>query len=102
VVESSALATENPEAEKAAQAELLRDVFGPDKETVTFDTQWLTPTVRALASRIYSGRLFDELPKLADALFDAGCRDETVITHCRGTGPHVRGCWVLDSVLGKN
>jgi hypothetical protein len=24
-----------------------------------------------------------------------------VLSHCRGEGPHVRGCWVVDLILGK-
>ncbi len=38
---------------------------------------------------------------LADALQDAGCENADILTHCRGPGPHVRGCWVVDLVLGK-
>lgn len=38
---------------------------------------------------------------LADALEEAGCDDVDVLTHCRGPGLHVRGCWVVDRVLGK-
>ena len=41
------------------------------------------------------------MPILADALQDAGCTNEDVLTHCRGDGPHVRGCWVVDLLLGK-
>ncbi len=41
------------------------------------------------------------MPVLADALEDAGCADADILAHCRGHGPHVRGCWVVDLVLGK-
>ena len=41
------------------------------------------------------------LPILADALEDAGCTDQAILDHCRGAGPHVRGCWVVDLILGK-
>ena len=54
-----------------------------------------------VARAIYDDRAFDRLPILADALMDAGCDDEQILAHCRGPGPHVRGCWVVDLVLGK-
>ena len=38
---------------------------------------------------------------LADALEDAGCDSQELLAHCRGGGPHVRGCWAVDLVLGK-
>jgi len=41
------------------------------------------------------------LPVLADALEEAGCTDADLLGHLRGPGPHVRGCWVLDLLLGK-
>jgi hypothetical protein len=65
------------------------------------DPNWLTSTVRALADGTYEQKAFDRMPILADALQDAGCSDEQVLDHCRGPGPHVRGCWVVDLVLGK-
>jgi hypothetical protein len=46
-------------------------------------------------------RDFAAMPLLADALQDAGCTDDRVLDHCRGSGPHVKGCWVVDLVLGK-
>ena len=41
------------------------------------------------------------LAVLGDALEDAGCTDADILKHCRGSGPHVRGCWVVDLLLGK-
>ena len=41
------------------------------------------------------------MPILADALQDADCNNADILDHCRGPGPHVRGCWVVDLVLGK-
>ncbi len=41
-------------------------------------------------------------PILADALEEAGCTDAAILDHCRGPGPHVRGCWVVDLILGKS
>ena len=58
-------------------------------------------TVRDLAAHIYDARDFSAMPILADALQDAGCGDEQVLTHCRANKPHARGCWVVDAILGK-
>jgi hypothetical protein len=83
------------------QCRLLREIFGNPFRPVVADPRWLTSTVRGLASAIYAERAFDRLPILADALEDAGCDHADVLAHCRGDGPHVRGCWVVDLILGK-
>jgi hypothetical protein len=54
-----------------------------------------------LAEAIYEEQAFERMPILADALEEAGYRDPTILGHCRGSGPHVRGCWVVDLILGK-
>jgi len=41
------------------------------------------------------------MPVFADALEAAGCAEPDILAHCRGPGPHVRGCWAVDLVLGK-
>jgi hypothetical protein len=82
-------------------ADLLRDIFGNPFRPVTLGPAWLTPTVVALAEGIYQERAFDQMPILADALQDAGCENEDVLNHCRSDGPHVRGCWAVDLLLGK-
>jgi hypothetical protein len=90
-------------AELAAQAHLVRDIFGNPFHPVTLDPAWLTSTAVALARGIYDGRAFDRMPILADALQDAGCDSDDVLTHCRDPQLiHVRGCWVVDLVLGKS
>ena len=53
------------------------------------------------AQAIYDDRALERLPVLADALEEAGCTDAAILEHCRGPGPHVRGCWVIDLLLGK-
>jgi hypothetical protein len=68
---------------------------------VSLDPSWLTPTVVGLAQAIDADRAFDRLPILADALEDAGCDAADLLAHLRGDGPHARGCWALDLVLGK-
>jgi hypothetical protein len=101
VFHEAAKATSDPDAEYAAQANLLRDIFGNPFRPVALDTSWLSSTVVALARGIYDDRAFDRMPILADALEDAGCDNEDVLNHSRGGGPHVRGCWVVDLVLNK-
>jgi hypothetical protein len=84
------------------QAHLLRDVFGNPFRPVTFDPSWRTSTAMSLARQMYESREFSAMPILADALQDAGCEHPDVLTHCRDPkGVHVRGCWVVDLVLGK-
>ena len=91
----------NPDAERNAQAKLVRCIFVNPFRPVTLDPAWRTSTVVALARGIYDDRAFDRLPILADALQDAGCDNDDILNHCRGDGPHARGCWVVDLVLGK-
>jgi hypothetical protein len=62
---------------------------------------WRTTTAFQLAQGMYDSRDFSAMPILADALQDAGCDIADILDHCRGPGPHVRGCWVVDLVLGK-
>jgi hypothetical protein len=91
------------EREYDQQRALLRDIFGNPFRPVTLDPRWLTSDVVALAQGIYADRAFDRLPILADALQDAGCEQEDILTHCREPQlTHVRGCWVVDLVLGKS
>jgi hypothetical protein len=89
------------EAERAAQAELIRDIFGNPFRPVTLGPEWCTDTAVALARQMYESRDFSAMPILADVLQDAGCDSEGILSHCRGDGPHARGCWVVDLVLGK-
>jgi hypothetical protein len=89
-------------AEAMAQADLLRELFGNPFRPVAFDPRWRTADVMGLAVGIYEERAFDRLPLLADALLDAGCNHDDILSHCRHEGPHVRGCWVVDLVLDKS
>lgn len=88
-------------AEEEAEARLLRCIAGNPFRPVALDPAWLTSTVMELARGIYAERAFDRLPILADALQDAGCGSADVLTHCREPGPHARGCWVVDLLMGK-
>ncbi len=62
---------------------------------------WRDATASKLAQSIYAERHWDALPVLADALEEGGCTDAALLAHCREKRTHVRGCWVLDLLLGK-
>jgi len=87
--------------ERARQCGVLRDIFGNPFHPIAFSQEWRTDTAIALARQMYDSRDFSTMPILADALQDAGCDNADILDHCRGSGPHVRGCWVVDLVLGK-
>jgi hypothetical protein len=107
------------DAERAAQAALLREVFGDPYRRDAFDDtdddraagaltpplhawrSWEGGTVPRLAEHVYAERDFSALPVLADALEDAGCTDADLLGHLRGPGPHVRGCWAADLLLSQ-
>jgi hypothetical protein len=80
---------------------ILHDIIGNPFRPVAFAPAWRTDTAVVLAQQMYESRDFGAMPILADALQDAGCDSADVLDHCRGEGPHVRGCWVVDLVLGK-
>jgi hypothetical protein len=96
----SIIRRDDPE-ESRRRCDTLRDVFNPFRPARASDPLWRIPAVLSLAQAIYADRAFDRLPVLADALKDAGCTDNDILAHCRGPGPHVRGCWVIDLLLGK-
>jgi len=81
----------------------VRCIFGPTPfRPVIIDRSWLTTTVTQLGEAIYAERTFDRMPILADALEDAGCTNQDILAHCRSAGDHIRGCWVVDLLLGKS
>jgi hypothetical protein len=90
--------------EARAQATLVRDLFG---HVFHPDPLWMarldrTDDVERLARAIYDEHAFAEMPVLGDALEDAGCTDDEVLAHCRQGAEHARGCWVIDSLLGRS
>jgi hypothetical protein len=88
-------------AERAAQADLLREVFGNPFRPLSVEASWRTAEVLALARTIYDERASERMPALADLLEEIGCDSREILTHCRTREPHVRGCWVLDLLLEK-
>ncbi len=81
------------------QAALARCIF--PFAPIAIDPRWLTSNVVDLARCIYDERRFELMPILGDALMDAGCDEEKMIGHCRGDGPHTRGCWCVDLLTGR-
>ncbi len=89
--------------EGRARADLLRDLVNPF-QAVAVDPAWLTRNdgaVRKVPEGMYEASDLGQMPVLADALLEAGCENATLLDHCRGPGPHARGCWVVDLLLGK-
>jgi hypothetical protein len=96
-------------AESVAQCHLLRDLFGNPFREAKWVAAWRTPPLLSLAQAAYDERVLPsgtfDLPRLAvlsDALEESGCADEAVLNHLRSPAPHVRGCWVIDLLLGKS
>jgi len=95
-----------PSLEPASkQCSHLRDLFGPlPFRPISLQRailHWKDATIPKIVKAIYDDRTFDRLPALADALDQAGCTNTDILAHCRQAGEHVRGCWVLDLILGK-
>jgi hypothetical protein len=93
--------------EIAVQAALARDIFRQCFLSVAFDCSWRTPPALSLAQAAYDERILpsgeldpQRLAVLADALEEAGAEGE-LLEHLRSAGPHVRGCWAVDLLLGK-
>ncbi len=101
-----------PTPEMWSGLELLRELVGNPFRTAALDPAWLAwqgGRVPELARAVYWYRLLPSghldparLAALADDLEDAGCADAEVLGHLRGPGPHVRGCWAVDLLLGKS
>jgi hypothetical protein len=94
--------------EQTFQCRLLRELFGNPFRPVAVVPAWRTATVLSLAQRAYDDRDLpaghidlDRLAVLSDALEEVGCTDDSLLCHLRSPGPHVRGCWGVDLLLGK-
>jgi hypothetical protein len=97
--------TDKGSFEGPAQACLLREIVGNPFVPPRIDPAWLSwneGIVEHMARTIHQDRAYQDMPILADALADAGCRDETILGHCRDEGTvHAMGCWVLDLLTGR-
>jgi hypothetical protein len=103
-VRDAAISLVNTHPEAAQVAQLLHDIVGLPFRGTQIEPAWLAwndGAVPKIAKGIYAERAFDRLPIFADAMEEAGCSDAAILEHCRSPGPHVRGCWVVDLLLGK-
>jgi len=82
-----------------AHAELLRDLSAIRSNSFHSTQLGARTRYSRWLGAMDDSRDYSAMPILADALQDAGCEDERVLDHCRGPGLHVRGCWIIDSVL---
>ncbi|MBP3961040.1 hypothetical protein J8F10_37950 [Gemmata sp. G18] len=74
----------------------------PEDTYIPLFADWLTPDVMLLAKSLDETGDFSGLPILADALQEAGCNSDELLSHLRDpNATHVRGCWALDLILGK-
>jgi hypothetical protein len=92
------------ETERARQVSTSRCVFGNPFRPVTLDPTWLSwhdGLVVSMARQMYESRDFRDMPVLADALEESSCTNPDILGHCRQPAEHVRGCWVVDLLLGK-
>jgi hypothetical protein len=87
--------------ERREQANLLRCIFGNPFRSESLDPAWVTPNVVVLAQTVYDDRAFDRMTILGDDIEECGCDNTEIIDHCRSKTEHVRGCWVVDALLGK-
>jgi hypothetical protein len=96
----------DPSVELAVQCGLLRCIVGWSPfRPVHLDLAWMAwqaGNLLKMAQSIYDSQSFEDIPILADALEEAGCTNEDILSHCRQPGEHARGCWALDLILGKS
>src|SRR5262249_40788993 len=98
----------NTDEGRAIVIRLGRDIVGNPFRPVPIEPAWVTVTVTNLAATAYEERAMPRgglgsarLAVLSDALEEAGCTNNDILDHCRKQREHVRGCWVVDLILGK-
>jgi hypothetical protein len=102
VIEARQLCGQAEDEEEDLHIAFLRDIVGNPFRPASLDPRLATPDVKALAQGSFDEARFADMPRLAVALEQAGCTDVDILAHCRGRGPHVRGCWVIDLILGQH
>jgi hypothetical protein len=98
--------------ELRVQTDLIRDIVGnpfrPPPPTEPFLLTWRDAIIPRAAQAAYNVRQMpeglldpDRVAALAALLEEAGCKDAELLGHLRSPGPHVRGCFAIDAILGK-
>lgn len=103
-VDSEAHRIESRRQESALLADHLRDIIRNPYTLGWVDPDWKRwndETIVRFATSIHQTGCYEEMPIFGDALEEAGCDDEQILDHCRADQEHVRGCWVIDLVLGR-
>lgn len=93
-----------PDDRFASCLEMVKAIRENPFRSSVCNPDWLTwndATIPRIARKIVEQRKFEDMIVLADAFEEAGCTNTEILRHCRGPGPHVRGCWVLDALLAK-
>lgn len=83
---------------REAFGKILAAMVGP---SWPWSDAWRSDHAVSIARGIYDDRAWERMPILSDALIDAGCDERQIRVYCRGSGPFMRGCFVLDQVLKK-
>lgn len=78
---------------------LVRCILGNPFMQHTVRKRKLIP--RKLTEIAYEKRKWGLLPEVARHLHRIGDEHPEVLAHLKGPGPHTRGCWVVDGILGK-
>lgn len=75
----------------------LREVVENPFRRIEVEPEWRTETVVLMAGEMTSANDFAAAPILADALQDAGCDTDDLLTHLRDPhATHRRGCWAVE------
>ncbi len=91
-------------SEEQEHAAVRRDLFGDPGRFPLLKPAWIEWNegyVPDLARSIYDSKDFVQMPLLAEALMEAGCREEYLLAHCHSERPHFKGCWLLDAILDQ-
>lgn len=89
--------------EMHAQCQLIHDIFGNPFQPVRIPGEaltWRQGIVPLLAAAIYEYGLFEFVPLISRLLQCAGFNCEEAVEHGSSQPVHVRGCWLIDVLLG--